>query len=109
MGLLQRMAAVREPERDIATIEEYEQAVQASMYGYNGGVTQTLNGGPGEKAPNDLTSYATQAYASTGPVFGLMGVRMRAFSAVRFQYQNMRGGRPGDLFGNPTLNLLERP
>lgn len=111
MGLLDRMAAVRAPqdERNISTIEEYAQAVQASMYGYNGGVTQTLNGGPGEKAPNDLTSYATQAYASNGPVFALMGVRMRAFSAVRFQFQNMRGGRPGDLFGNPTLNLLERP
>jgi len=111
MGLLDRMAAVRAPqsERDIATIEEYAQAVQASMYGHNGGVTQTLNGGPGEKAPNDLTSYAAQAYASNGPVFALMGVRMRAFSAVRYQFQNMRSGRPGDLFGNPTLNLLERP
>jgi phage portal protein BeeE len=111
MGLLQRMAAARAPveERDITTVEEYAQAVQASMYGYNGGVTQTLNGGPGEKAPNDLQAYAVQAYASNGPVFALMGVRMRAFSAVRFQFQNMRGGRPGDLFGNPTLNLLEKP
>jgi hypothetical protein len=48
MGLLQRMAAVRTPERSIATLDDYISAVQQSVYGYNGGVTQTIGGQPAE-------------------------------------------------------------
>jgi hypothetical protein len=38
-----------------------------------------------------------------------MDVRMKLFSEARFQYQRMRGGRPGDLFGSPALRVLEKP
>ncbi len=109
MGLRQRMAAVREPERSIATLDDYIAAVQQSVYGYNGGVSQTIGGDPAEKAPNDLVGYATQAFASSGPVFALLAVRMLAFSSVRLQFQRMLAGRPADLFGTQALALVEEP
>jgi hypothetical protein len=33
----------------------------------------------------------------------------RLFSEARFQYQRMRGGRPGDLYGTAALGRLESP
>lgn len=109
MGLLQRMAAARGERRSIATVEDYAAAVQQALYGYNGGVSQTLGGDPAEKAPNDLVGYASQLYASSGPVFALMAVRMLTFSSVRLRFQRYNNGRPGDLYGNAELDLLEEP
>jgi phage portal protein BeeE len=34
---------------------------------------------------------------------------MLLFSEARFQFQQLRNGRPGDLFGDSSLGLLERP
>jgi phage portal protein BeeE len=118
MGLLERVADARAkgaaPARSITTIDDYALALGSFMYNGNAyaagmGIQQTLVGGQAERVPNDLTGYATAAYASNGPVFALMAVRMLVFSAVRFQYQQMRGGRPGALFGGSDLALLETP
>jgi hypothetical protein len=49
------------------------------------------------------------AYRSNGIVFACILARMLLFSEARFQFQQMRGGRPGDLFGTPELGILERP
>jgi hypothetical protein len=38
-----------------------------------------------------------------------MAVRARLFSEARFQFQRMRAGRPGDLYGTPALLPLESP
>lgn len=42
-------------------------------------------------------------------VFAIAQIRVLLFSEARFQWQQMRSGRPGDLFGNPDLALLEEP
>lgn len=111
MGLLERMSSARaRPERSlpITNVDEYAAAVASYMSGY-GGVAQTMGGEPAEKAPNDLVGYATQAYAANGPVFALMAVRMLVFSAVRFQFQAIRDGLPGRLFGSQALRQVEEP
>ena len=49
------------------------------------------------------------AYSSNGVVFATEITRMQLFAQVRFQFQQLRNGQPGDLFGTPDLGLLERP
>ncbi|MGW0169550.1 phage portal protein [Streptomyces sp. NPDC003343] len=57
----------------------------------------------------DFEAKIQQAYKSNGPVFALMTARQMVFSEARFQFRQMRNGRPGDLFGTQDLDLLERP
>jgi phage portal protein BeeE len=119
MGVLERIAdaharltAGPAPSRDITSIDDYASALQQFMFNgftYGAGIQQTLAGGQAERIPNDLTSYATAAYAANGPVFALMALRLLVFSAVRFQWQQLRSGRPGELFGSRELSLLEEP
>ena len=49
------------------------------------------------------------AYKSNGVVFACVLARLMVFSEARFQYQRIVNGRPGDLFGSQSLELLERP
>lgn len=66
--------------------------------------------GGGEKETIDTFSDAIdRAYTQCGPVFACILARAMPFSEARFQFQELRGGRPGRLFGNPDLALLENP
>jgi phage portal protein BeeE len=38
-----------------------------------------------------------------------MALRQHVFSATRFQWQQLNGGRPSRMFGTPALDLLETP
>ncbi|HEX8753224.1 MAG TPA: phage portal protein, partial [Solirubrobacterales bacterium] len=49
------------------------------------------------------------AYKANPIVFAATLNRMQLFREARFQWRQMRGGRPGDLFGSPELELLEHP
>lgn len=115
MSVLERISdahARLAPARDITSIDDYAAALQSFMFNgssYATGIQQTLAGGQAERIPNDLTGYATAAYASNGPVFALMALRMLVFSAIRFQWQAMRSGQPGELFSSRELALLEQP
>jgi phage portal protein BeeE len=119
MGLPERVAAARRSlgrgeARSITTIDDYaaalgEFAFNGVGYGPPVGIQQTLTGGQAERTPNDLTGYATAAYASNGPIFALMALRLLVFSAIRFQYQRLNGGRPSGLFGDTSLSILETP
>jgi hypothetical protein len=61
-----------------------------------------------EPAPS-FEGYLQAAYKSNGVVFACMLARMMLFSEARFQFRQLRGGRPGDLFGNQALAPLENP
>ena len=86
----------------------------SAQFTYGGNMYQT--GGLGgswahnaqEPIGNSLEAYAQAAYKSNGIVFACIGVRMRLFSEVRFQWQDMTRG-PGKLFGSPELAILETP
>lgn len=49
------------------------------------------------------------AYLRNPIVFACLTLRARLFSEARFQFQQMRAGRPGNLFGTSALSVLENP
>jgi phage portal protein BeeE len=59
--------------------------------------------------PADFLVAVERVFKRNGPVAALMFVRQMVFSEARFQFRQMRGGRPGELFGNQDLALLEQP
>lgn len=57
-------------------------------------------------SPQELTAIIG---AANPIVAAAINARMLVFSEVRFLWQPFAGGRPGRLFGNSDLTLLERP
>jgi phage portal protein BeeE len=69
----------------------------------------TMPGGREEEIESNFASYVQRAYKSNSVVFACMAVRQLLFSEARFQYQRLDKGRPGELYGNPSLDILEHP
>lgn len=91
--------------------DEYQALLNDFNYGYGWGTqgfSQTLAGNF-ERVGSDYAGLISGGYSGNGVVFSCMAVRQQAFSAVRFQYQRLRAGRPSDMFGDPSLSILERP
>lgn len=57
----------------------------------------------------DFAGLVNGAYASDGVVFACILTRLLVFSEARFQWRQMRDGRPADMFGTGELGVLERP
>src|SRR5215471_13719826 len=72
------------------------------------GVQYTLPGDRQEEI-RDYQSLTRGAYKSCGVIFACMDVRSKLFSEARFQFRQIRNGRPGELFGTSALELLEVP
>lgn len=62
-----------------------------------------------ETIENDFTGYVRGAYKRNGAIFACMAARQMVFSEARFMWRRFQAGRPGELFGNQELALLERP
>lgn len=62
-----------------------------------------------EQIDNDFCGYVQGAYKASGVVFSTSISRMYLFSQARLQWQEYRKGRPLPTFGNPELDILERP
>jgi phage portal protein BeeE len=62
-----------------------------------------------EWVENDFEAYVDRAYKDNGIVAACITARLLPFSEARFQFQELRDGRPGRLFGTPDLALLEEP
>jgi phage portal protein BeeE len=62
-----------------------------------------------EEIGRDFRALAQHAYQSNGIVFSCILVRMLLFAEARFQFRQLRSGRPGDLFGTADLRPLENP
>ena len=62
-----------------------------------------------EDPENSFVGYTIGAYKSDSIVFACMMTRQQVFSEARFQFRQIRNGRPGDLFGSSALGVLERP
>ena len=62
-----------------------------------------------EEVEANFAGYVTGAYERNGIVFACMLARQMLFSEARFQFQEMRRGEPGDLFGTQDLAILEKP
>jgi len=63
-----------------------------------------------QEAPDGtFQSYVRLIYKQSGVVFACIATRMLLFSEARFQFRQRTNGRPGRLFGTPSLARLERP
>lgn len=62
-----------------------------------------------EQIGDTFCDYVIGGLQGNGVVWSIERVRVSVFSEVRFQFQNFNKGRPGDLFGQPELGILERP
>jgi hypothetical protein len=69
---------------------------------------QTITGNTDTIDPT-FASFAQYGYAGNPIVFACMQARFMLFSEARFQYRRLRSGRPGELFGGPSLRRLEQP
>lgn len=99
--------------RNITTLDDYAQAVASFQFQGNTYPIQQSYGHPSQASlvgcsPN-FESFASQLYASNGPIFSLISKRQMAFSAVRMMWQQYEKGRPTELFGTPALKVLEEP
>ena len=65
--------------------------------------------GDKEAISESFEGYVQCAYKANGIVFACIGARAKVFSEARFQFQRLIDGRPGDLYGDPSLSLLENP
>jgi len=78
-----------------------------------GGTTYTglpgQAGAQAERIESNFIGMVQGAYKRNGIIFACMRARLGVFSDGRFQYQRIRNGRPGDLFGDQSLSLLETP
>jgi hypothetical protein len=70
---------------------------------------QTTMGRQEEPSDGTFFGLVTSAYLRNSVVFASLAIRARLFSEARFQFQQMRRGRPGALFGTPELGILENP
>jgi hypothetical protein len=73
------------------------------------GYQTTYGHDPAEPIGSNFTGYVQYGLKSNGIVFALEQKRLQVFAQARFQYQRLRNGRPGDLFGDQALSVLERP
>lgn len=62
-----------------------------------------------EEPESDFQGMVTGAYKRNGVIFACCVARQLLFSEARFQFQGIKNGRPGDLFGTPELEVLEKP
>jgi phage portal protein BeeE len=81
-------------------------------WSYGGNTYSGMGGYAASKSEQMETNFAGMvqgAYKRNGIIFACMRARLSVFSEGRFQYQRQRNGRPGDLFGDQSLSLLEKP
>ena len=72
------------------------------------GMQQTLVGDR-EEPDTSFAGLVGLAYKSNPVVAACIDVRIKLFSEARFQFRRLENGRPGELFGNSDLALLEEP
>ena len=62
-----------------------------------------------EQIAATFTGYVTGGLMGDGVIYAIERVRVSVFCEARFQFQQFRKGRPGNLYGLDSLGLLERP
>src|SRR5690606_26415692 len=85
------------------TTQYWRDAVLAAQ---EAGLLRTTMGTLGEE---QIGATLSGLVKSNGPTFALTLARQQVFSQVRFQWTRFSRGEPGDLFGSPELEVLERP
>ena len=114
MSLWDRIRTALGPQRSVwpqsLTVDDY--AAMLSSGGYPLSLTsalQTSLNPTHEDVEGNFAGLVVGAYQRNGVVFACLMTRFLLFSEARFQYQSLRGGVAGDLFGTPELAMLEHP
>lgn len=106
MGLVDRVnrevALIQRDRSDGREVTNYAQSLPT--YGVSFGSRPDV-----ECTTDDFLGYLYSGLRGNGIVFGLELKRLQVFTQARFQFQQLRAGRPGDLFGTAALRILERP
>lgn len=110
---LQRFVQKFQPVQRSALIPSIDQVMQMQSWylaSQNMVPTTTMNNKV-EPIGSGFRELSAGAYASNPIVFACMQARVQLFSQARFQFQRMKNGVPGELFGTPAsyLRLLETP
>ncbi|MGH2711386.1 MAG: phage portal protein [Actinomycetota bacterium] len=95
--------------RPIARLLRRPKAFRQPPFWANESVPWSSLIGEKERIETSFEGMVQGAYKANGIVFACILARLLVFSEVRFQYQRFEGGRPAELFGDPSLGLLERP
>lgn len=108
MNLLQSLTRPTQMRSEFANIslDDWMDAFRLGSFPAN--INQTLVGNR-EQMEGTFVGLATGAYRGNGVVFSCMLARLMLFSQARFQWQQLRAGQPGDLFGTADLSILEKP
>ncbi len=72
-------------------------------------VNQTWGSSRNEEIGGDLRGVVEGVYRRNGVAAAAMFIRMAVFSEARFVYRRRFGGRPGELWGDQNLGILEDP
>jgi len=108
MGMIDRLRAALTPvpvERGVMWPGEW---LNFGGRGYPITLNQTLTGN--REAPDPgYSGLVVWAYQSDPIVYACMNRRAQLFTEARFQWRNVRNGRPGDLYGTKGLDILETP
>lgn len=110
MGLIPKFG--RKGKRDILgySLNQYAQ----DLVGYGGNLyglspQTTYGSNPQQEPASNFEGIVQGVYKTNGVVFACMVARMLLFAEARFKYRRIRAGRPGELWGNKDLGILERP
>lgn len=109
MGLIQELQRRLAPRsRDALSFTEYLSYFSFGGLGYPFLPSQSISSKQ-EVPAGTFEGYVQGIYKRNGVVFACMAARMMLFSQARFQYRRRKNGRPGELFGDRNLAILERP
>lgn len=90
-------------------LNDYQQYFTFGGNTYPLGLQTTYDREPAEPIGQHFVGYVQAGMKTNGIIFALLGARLSVFAQARFQFQRIKSGRPGDLYGTPALTLLERP
>lgn len=106
VALLDRI--IKKPTEARVSLQEWHEMFNFDGHLYQ--LPQTFHTWNKHEGPSwGFQQYVNGALNASGVVFACIAVRLHVFSQIRYQFQQLRGGRPGDLFGTPVLAPLERP
>jgi phage portal protein BeeE len=101
-------AARSAPAEHRFTMEQWAASLASTGTTYPG-ITTTYGATPVERIADDFVSYVVGGLRSDSIISIVEQLRFSVFAEARFQWQRMESGRPGRLFGDASLALLETP
>jgi phage portal protein BeeE len=113
VNLLDRIRGRQLPARQISTLDDYAALMANQLVysgnSYSGSVQSLYDNVPVERIATNLESYTNAVFQQSGVLFSVIAVRALVFSGVRFMWQQLKGGKTGELFSSADLKVLQNP